>query len=176
MTAGIQECIFRLDLQRIYLVTNFEKDKKYVYIVEENKENKFKVLKVGLDGHSFQVDTTNENRVYFIHENFIYNLEFKEEKSDFTSFLNKGIAKMIDSSKKGKHGEKNTFGAEEFFESKTNLQFLRFENSMKVFYCDDERVIKQYSSITKETMHVYDDVVALCTDLQLSNNEKLIYR
>ena len=176
LKAGIKECIFKMDLQRIYLVTNqYQNYKKYVVKIEINKEtqkNKSKVLKVKIDGHSFRVDNTNENLIYFIKEKTIYKMDFEKSLGKIETFINKGLNMLTN---KEEEMDK-IYGAEEFFQSEHNINFLRFEQSMRFFYCNEGRTIKRICSESKDIINSYDDVEALYTDIKLSKDEKLIYR
>lgn len=139
---------------------------------------KFKVFKIDLDGHSFQVDYRNPNKFYFIVRNLIYSQEFEKAKG-FKSL----VFKLVDFFKSKSSAERTkrspegwVYGEQIFFRSKTPISFFKFERDMQHFYCDDGKIIKRFQSNNKEVVNVYDEIVYNAKNMSLSADESLIYR
>jgi hypothetical protein len=165
-----------LENGKIYVTTNQDENNK-IKIVKINlkKENDYEINEIGLNGHSFQIDHLNENKIYFIEENIVYSQTFEEKKGGIGSLFSGGLG-LFGNAQEPKDGGKNLFGAEEFFRSKFDLNFVKFEKNMEHFYCDDTKNLKRYQADNKEVVNVFDDVVFKPTDMILSSDESLLYR
>lgn len=144
--------------------------------VDLQKENAFETFCVGLEGHCFQVDRTNENKFYFIKENVVYVQEIlrQENEEGFGNVIKNSLNFFI-SKEKSEEGDA-LFGAEEFFRAKADLKFLLFERDMRHFFCDDGKNIKRYQADNREVVNVYDEVVFNPSGMLLSPDESLFFR
>lgn len=173
----IKEVLFALESRKIYLISKWnEKEKTKVVKFDVLNDDKVETFTVNLDAHSFQIDFLNENKLYFIQKNVIYFQEFIQEKeeSGFGNVFKKSL--NFFSSKNETENEDELGGAQEFFTSKADIKFLKFEKDMQHFYCDDLNCFKRFQSSNKEVVNVYDEVDFNPTGLILSGDESLIYR
>lgn len=175
----IREILFCLENGKIYLVSEWdETDKIRIVKFDLQKIKEFETFTVGLDAHTFQVDSTNENKFYFICKNVIYSQEFEIEEEEEKKGLGDTLLNSLNFFKASEASEQKDEleGVEEFFTSKSDLKFLKFERDMRHFFCDDLKSIKRYQTANKEVVNVYDEEVFNPTGMALSADESLVYR
>jgi hypothetical protein len=154
-----------------------EENKIRIFKVSLTKENEFKKFEVGIDGEGFQIDSKDEDTIYFLQKNIIYKQTFKEKekKTGFGNLLKKNFG-FLQTDKKEEVDEDNLFGAEEFFKSKDKLNFIKFDKEMNYFFCNTKKNVKRYRMDNKEVVNVYDDLVFRATQIYFSNDEQFMYR
>lgn len=156
------------------MITDQNKDsKKQVAVVNLEPETESFTTEIGLDGHHFHIDYLDDLKIYFICESTIYSHVLEKKKEGFSNFISKGFGMMGGDKDEG---EQNLFGSVEFFQGKMDLNFLKFEENMEFFYCDDGQVIKKYKTDNKEVVLVFDDIQALTTQIVLHKKKQLLFR
>jgi hypothetical protein len=163
---GIYTKIFKPKLERLYLLS-FKNEKNEIFLIQIDltARNSYKVVKVKLDAIFFEIDCHDPDVFYFIEENIIYTMNFNVKESSFGGIFG-GNQKE----------EKNLFGAKEFFRSKYELEFIRFDENMDNFFINEGKMIKMLSYNTFDVKKIFDHQIFSPIDVFFSTDFKFLFR
>lgn len=151
----------------MYLVT-FKNDRNEIFLIQIDMEQKnaIKKVKIKLDAIFFEIDRKNPDQFYFIEERSIYAMDFSVQESTFGNIF----------SGAGNKDEKNLFGATEFYSSKYELEFVRFDEDMRHFFINEGKTIKMLLTETFEVVKVFDQHEFDPIDIFFSSDGQFMFR
>jgi hypothetical protein len=117
-----------------------------------------------LDATFFEIDNGDPDKFYFIEEKIIYSMTFNEKESTFGGIFGKRDA-----------DEKELYGAKEFFRSKFELEFVRFDEDMNFFFINEGKSIKMLSFASLDVKKIFDQQDYDPIDLFYSTDFTFLY-
>lgn len=150
----------------MYLVT-FKNERNEIFLVQIDLEQKnvFKKVKIKLDAIFFEIDRKDPDQFYFIEKKTIYSMDFSVQESAFGNIFGGG-----------NKDEKNLYGAKEFFSSKYELEFVRFNEDMSHFFINEGKTIKMLLTETFEVVKVFDQQEFDPIDIFFSSDSQFMFR
>lgn len=150
----------------MYLVT-FKNERNEIFLVQIDLEQKnvFKKVKIKLDAIFFEIDRKDPDQFYFIEKKTIYSMDFSVQESTFGNIFGGG-----------NKDEKNLYGAKEFFSSKYELEFVRFNEDMSHFFINEGKTIKMLLTETFEVVKVFDQQEFDPIDIFFSSDSQFMFR
>ena len=133
--------------------------------IDLTQKNNYKVSKIKLDAIFFEIDNKIPDQFYFIEDKIIYSMNFDVQESTFGGIFGGN-----------KTEEKNLYGAKEFFRSKYELEFIRFDNEMKNFFINEGKTIKMlaFDSFDVKKIFAQQDVDPI--DVFFSSDFEFLFR
>lgn len=96
-------------------------------------------------------------------------MDFLIKRSSTFGFFGQRNASALD------QGEKELYGAEEFFRSKHMIDFVRFDAEMKSFFMNEGRVIKQIDADNFEVLKIFEQQALDPVDIFLCSRMNFLY-
>ena len=142
-------------------------DQNETFLVQINlkEKNSYKIIKIRLDASFFEIDNSDPDVFYFIEEKIIYSMHFDTKESTF-----KGIFAARN------EDEKELYGAKEFFRSKFELEFVRFDPNMDFFFINEGKTIKMLSTGSFDVKKIFDQQDFDPIDLFYSSDFYYLFR
>ena len=163
---GIYNKYFKKKFEKLYLLTfKNEKNEIFLYQIDLTMKNTFKSVKVKLDAIFLEIDQKDPEKFYFIEEKTVYWMDFSVQESTFGGIFSGA-----------KKNEKNLYGAKEFYSSKYELEFVRFDLGMVHFFINEGKAIKMVSSESFEVVKVFDQQDFYPIDLFFSTDFQFMFR
>lgn len=164
---GIYGHIFRPALKRLYINTFKSEKENATFVVQIDLDSgQDKTVKIKLDCSFIEIDPANPDLLYFIEDRTVYKIDFAVKDADFGGFFG-NQAKDTD--------EKQLFGAEVFFQSKQELDFIRFEHRGKFFFVNEGKAVKAIDVETFDVIKVFDQQLYAPTDVFFKPQCDFIY-
>lgn len=132
--------------------------------IDLTAKNTFQIARVRLDAIFFEIDCKDPDSFYFIEERTVYSMRFGAQESSFGGFFG------------GKGEERNLYGAKEFFRSKFELDFVRFDQEMEHFFINEGKVIKMLSFGSFDVKKIFDQQDYDPIDLFFSEDAQFMFR
>lgn len=167
---GIYGTIFKPKLNRLYLISHKSKtNEMYLAQIDLGRQNGYTTVKIKLDAFFFEIDNKDGNQFYFIEDKIIYKMDFSIQESTFGGIFSQKSASTKD-------GNKNLYGAVEFFRSKYELEFVRFDDDMKNFFINEGKTIKMLELKTLEVKKIFEQQDYDVIDVFVPENFEFLYR
>ena len=160
--------VFRPSLNKIYFST-YEKPKdisKY-FVQVDLVTGVSKEIEVKLEATFFEAHYSDPEIFFFIEDKIIYKMGFVVKRTSSFGFFG--------TMSKAEEGQKELFGAEEFFRSKQMIDFVRFDRDMSSFFINEGKSIKQIDFESFEVLKIFDQQSFNPNDVVFCPRFKFLY-